>query len=377
MSNSSAEKSRILFLATDIFSIGGIQRYSNYQIRALKSIDGVEKTPVFSLNGRRGDSFEEEYFADYEGGGAGFFSKIIFVLKALAAAKKEKINLVLCNHISLAPIALIAKRLWGIPYLVNVYGLEIWSGPREREIRALKEADGIIGDSKFILEYLKNNFSIPEEKLFLLYDCVDTDKFSPLKVPAGIYEKYGIPKNKKIISVVGRLVYDKGQETMIRFLKFLPKDAVLLVVGGGPRLEEWKNLAVKKGVAERAIFTGRVPEEDLPYLYNIQDVAVYLSEFKKNEGGALPLVLIEAAACGKPLVSSNEDGAAEAVKEGFNGFIVPPRDRDEITKKIKYLFSHPSVLNKMGKQSLEYAKDNFSYPIFKDKFGKILEEIKS
>jgi len=367
----------ILVLATDVFSTGGIQRYTRYQIKALRSIDWLGKIVVFSLWPKRpGDLFEEKFEVDYEGKGAKFFSKIIFSLKAIAVAIKEKPDLVMCNHVSFTPLARLIQKLTGIPYSVNVYGLEIWSGIRKREIKGLKKAKAIIGDCQFILQYIKDNFNINEEKLFLLYDCVDMEKFSPKPVPAEIYDKYGIPSDKKIISVIGRLVYDKGQQTMIHLLKFLPQEMILLIVGAGPRLEEWKNLSLTEGVSERTIFTGRVPEEDLIYIYNLSNLVIYLSEFRKNEGGGLPLVLIEASACEKPIIASNEDGAAEAVKDGFNGFLVPPRNVEIIVDKIKYLFSRPSLLEKMGKNSRHYIKENFSYEVFRKKQWDILKNIK-
>jgi len=366
----------ILYLATDVFSTGGVQRYARYQISALRSIDWLGKIVVFSLWPKRpGDLFEENFKVDYEGKGAKFFSKIVFSLEVILSAVKEKPDLIWLNHVSFTPLAMLIQKLTGAPYSVNVYGLEIWSGMRGRELRGLKKAKAILGDSKFILKYIKDNFNISEEKMFLLYDCVDMKKFSLQAVPQEIYDKYGIDKNKKIISVVGRLVYDKGQATMIRFLKFLPEEIILLIVGAGPRIEEWKNLAKSEGVEKRVIFTGRAPEDDLIYLYNVPDLTMHLSEFKKNEGGALPLVLIEAGACEKPIMASNEDGACEAVKDGFNGFVVPARDKEVIVSKIKNLFSNPSLLKQMGKNGRQYVKENFSYEIFKRNQEAILKRI--
>lgn len=366
----------ILVLATDVFSTGGIQRYIRYQINALRSIDWLGKIVVFSLWPKnQSDLFEEYFEVDYKGKGANFFSKIIFSLKAVKTALKEKPDLILCNHIGLTFLARLIKKLTGVPYLVNVYGLEVWSGLNKSGIKGLREAKAIIGDCKFTLEYVKNNFDINDDKMFLLYDCVDIDKFLAKSVPSEIYDKYGIPKNKKIISVVGRLVYDKGQKTLIGFLKFLPEEIILLIVGGGPRLEEWKNLAVVEGVSDRVIFTGRVSEDNFIYMYNISDLVIYLSEFKKNEGGGLPLVLIEALACEKPIIASDEDGAYEAVKDGFNGFVVPARDKEVIVSKIKYLFSNPSLLKQMGKSGRQYVKENFSFEIFRKKQEIILKKI--
>ncbi len=367
---------KLLLLATDVFEKGGIQRYARYQIKALREMPNiVEKAFIFSLLGKTPTSFEKDISLDYVAGGLSLIKKIFFAVKAIFFARSNNINMIICNHISLTPIARFLKSFFGIPYIVNVYGLEIWSGLRKREIKGLKDARAIIGDCKFTLKYIKDNFNISERKLFLLYDCVDMEKFFPQAVSQEIYDKYGIDKSKKIISVVGRLVYDKGQKTMISFLKYLPEEIILLNVGGGPRLEEWKKFAKSEGVENRVIFTGRVPEEDLAPLYNAADLVVFLSEFKPHEGCALPLVLIEASACEKPIIASNQDGAAEAVKDGFNGFVVPARDKETIVEKIKYLFSQPSLLREMGGNGRQYARENFSYEIFRQNQEAILKEI--
>jgi len=366
----------ILVLATDAFSTGGIQRYIRYQIKALRSIDRLGGIIVFSLNPKKEiDSFEDFFQVDYEGKGSGFFSKIIFSLKAVVVAKRKKINFVFCDHVSLTPLAMLIQKLTGAPYSIHVHGLEIWSDMRQREIKGLKNAKAIIGGCQFILKYIRNNFNINEDRLFVLHDCVDMKKFSPKSVPPEVYDRYNIPKNKKIISVIGRLAYDKGQETMIRFLKFLPGEIILLLVGGGPRMDEWKNLAKIEGIDKRVIFTGRVSEENLIYMYNLSDIIIDLSKFEKNEGSGLPLVLIEASSCEKPTIVSNECGAVEAVKDGFNGFVVPPRDREVIVNKIKYLFSNPTSLKQMGKNGREFVKENFSFEVFCKKQEMILKKI--
>ncbi|MBN2198074.1 glycosyltransferase family 4 protein [Candidatus Wolfebacteria bacterium] len=366
----------ILVLATDVFSIGGIQRYTRYQIQALRSYSWLDKIVVFSLcSENKNDSLGGKFMVDYVFGGTDFFSKIRFSLKAIIFVIKEKPNLVLCNHISFSFIVRLIKKITGVPYIFNVYGMEIWSGLSSGRIKGLKQAKAIISDCKFTIKYVKDNFGISEDKIFLLYDCVDLGKFYPQIVPRVIYEKYGINKNKKIISVVGRLAYDKGQKTMISFLKYLPDNIILVLVGGGSKLKEWKKFAELEGIEKRVIFTGYVPEEDLVFLYNIANLIVYLSKFKKNEGGALPLVLIEAGACEKPIIVSDEDGATEAVKNGFNGFIVPTRNKEAVIGKIKYFFSNPQILKEISRNSRKYVERNFSYKIFNKKQEDIIKGI--
>ena len=367
----------MLVIATDVFSKGGIQRYIRYQLKALREAGIFERVWSMSLVGKNEDDhFEgEEEAVDYVGGGIGLFSKARFFWKAIFLVKRKNIGMVICNHVGFAPMAYLIKKLFKVPYGINVYGLEIWTGLGWMEAAALKKANFIIGDCNFILDYLNKNLGIARDKLFLLYDCVDTAVFKKEPVPDDVYRKYGIPKDKKIITTIGRMVYDKGQETMIRLLGSLPEDVVYVLIGGGPRLEEWRGLAKDLGVADRVVFTGRVPEEDLMCMYNIGDLSIYLSEFKPHEGGGLPLVLIEASSCGKPIISSNEDGAAEAVVDGKNGYLVEPRNEEMIVQKIRAILYSRNLKELMGEYGRKYCEEHFSYPVFRDEQERILKQV--
>lgn len=366
----------VLVLATDVFKKGGIQRYTRYQIQALKENLDFKNVFVFSLLGKDPkNSFEEDILLDYSAGGIGLFSKMSFAIKVFVFLRKENINLIICNHASLSPIAFFAKKIMGVRYLVNVYGLEIWSGLNWFKSAGLKNADGIIGISKFTLSYLENNLKIKPKKAFLLYPCVDSGKFFPLKTPDVVYEKYGIPKGKKMIVTVGRLDRDKGQKAAIKCLKMLSGEVFYVIVGDGIKRAELEKLAENEGVKNRVIFTGRVPEEDLIPLYNIGDIFLLIGKFDKGEGEGFGFVLIEASACAKPVIGGNEDGSIEAVLNGESGFSLSPRDFSGIVQKIRFLIDNPELAEKMGKKGRKFVEENFSREIFQKNQSRIIKDI--
>lgn len=367
---------RILYLGTDVFAKGGIPRYSMYQIKALRELTGTENVHVFSLAGFNAtNAFEERIKTDYVQGGSSFFHKLIFTLKALSFIKKKNIELVIVNHIQLSIIAHYAKKLFGTKYFTNVYGIEVWTNIKQRDITGLKNSDVIIGDCNFVLSYVKKHFGIVDAKLALLHDPVDTNKFKPQEKDFKLFEKYAVPKNKFVVMTVGRLERNKGFELMMKTLKAMPEEIIYVIVGDGSMREFLFNLRKNLGLEQRVFFTLRVPEDELVPLYNLGDVLILISSFGHGEGEGLPLGLIEASACGKPIICGNEDGSVDAVDEGVNGFIISSDDEEALKDRIRSLYNDEELRKRMGKGGIEKVNRDFKFEHFKSAQQKILEKI--
>jgi len=368
----------ILILATDVFTKGGIQRYTRYQVRALRENPDLKHVFLFSLLGKDPrSSFEEDIAVDYSAGGISLLKKAIFIIRVLFFCRNHEIDLIICNHVSLGRVALLVKTILRIPYLVDIHGLEVWSGLRYGEVIGLKNADGVISVSRFTLSYVEKRLNIPLRRTFLLYNCIDMTRFAPLTVPDSLYLKYGIPKEKKLVVTVGRLDRDKGQEMVIRSLKILPEDVFYLIVGDGARRSELEILVDREGVSGRVIFTDRVVEEDLVPLYNVGNVICLISRFSKKEGEGFGLALIEASACAKPVLGGDEDGSVEAVLNGESGVSLSPNDPSRIAEKLEFLLTRPEQARSMGLEGRRYVEKNFSYDLFREKQWNIIREVSS
>lgn len=224
---------KILILASDFFSKGGIQRYTRYQYKALVGAYGSGNIFVFSLAPKQSENiFEENIEIEYIGNGSNIKSKIKYTLKVLSFIKKNKIDIVISTHVQLSIIGYLAKKLL-INYYTNVYGLEIWSGLKYRDKIGLLNSDKLIGDCNFILEYIKKEFTYASNQFYLLYDPVDMNIFKPLKKNINILDKYNIPHSKFILSTIGRLERNKGHKLIIESLTKLDKNIIYVIVGGG------------------------------------------------------------------------------------------------------------------------------------------------
>ena len=370
---------RILILAADFFSVGGIQRYTRYQYKALADLYGYNNIFVFSLTApKEKNKFDEKFDVYYTGKGINLKSKLNYFIHIVRFIRKNDINLIIVTHVQLSIIAYIIKKMYRIKYFTNVYGLEIWGGLKRKDIIGLLNSNTIIADCKFILEYIKCNFNYNSNKIELLYDPVDMEKFKPKNRNSKLLQKYNIPNDKFIVSTIGRLERNKGHEIIIKSLKELKEDIVYVVVGDGFMKKKLMTLCEDLGIIENVIFTSRVPDHELVDFYNLADVIILLSVFEDEEGEGLPLGLIEASACCKPIIAGNEDGSSEAISDDYpNGFRINPRNKKELVQKIKYLIDNPKLVKKYGENGRKYTLEMFSYDIFKRKLSKMILDMKN
>jgi phosphatidylinositol alpha-1,6-mannosyltransferase len=368
---------RVFIVATGIFNKGGIERYTRYQYKALQELYGEKNIFLASFLGKDVNTcFEDDIEITYNQNGKNFFHKMQFIWKCLLLIRSNKIQLVISNHRQLSVIAYLAKILFKIPYVTNVYGLEIWSGMNKVETFALLKSNALIADCNFIRKYINKHYNYSLNNIKLLFDAVDIERFKP-KVPNdSIYSAYKIPKDKFIVATIGRLARNKGHELMIETMVNLPDEVFYLIVGGGKYEQKFKQFALSKGVTNRVIFTGRVPEDELVDLYNIANVVVLASTFDNNEGEGLPLGLIEASSCGKPIICGNEDGSLDAISaDNPNGIIINPRSSAELGKAINIYLATENVLEMHGNNGREHVRANFAFSVFKKRLSAIVESI--
>jgi glycosyltransferase involved in cell wall biosynthesis len=173
---------------------------------------------------------------------------------------------------------------------------------------------------------------------------IDLDRFSPGPADQTLRKKYGVPPGHRVVLSVGRLSPEKRADVLIAAMARLDGAAkrgsgnhgdaghgppsgeagsgpVLVLAGAGPDERRLRSLARHHGVSGRVLFTGYVPDEDLPSLYRIADVFAIASEAELQS-----LVTMAAMACGLPVVAVDAGALAELVHAGENGFLTRPGD---------------------------------------------------
>lgn len=217
-----------------------------------------------------------------------------------------------------------------------------------------RRAAKVLTISQFSKSQIAKVYRIPEERIVVTYVGVSSE-FHPVENREAIdrvCEKYGV--NDRYILFVGRIEPRKNIGTLIDAYHRLKSDynvAQKLVIVGmkDPLFADFYNCMLAKADNESVIFTGGVAQEDLPHLYNGADLFVYPSF---AEGFGLPV--IEAMACGTPVITSDTASLPEVV--GNAGVMVPPQDLDKLTEAMYNVLSDPKMRDRMNHEGLKRAR---------------------
>ena len=152
--------------------------------------------------------------------------------------------------------------------------------------------------------------------------------------------KYG----PRIVLAVGRLVYYKGFEYLIRAMRSV--NARVVIVGDGPLRERLGSLASEYGVTDRVVFAGQKNGKDLVPYFHAADVFALPSVARSEAFG---IVQIEAMACGKPVINTSLDSGVPSVSlDGITGLTVPPADSESLAAAINRLLSDDELRSRLG-----------------------------
>jgi glycosyltransferase involved in cell wall biosynthesis len=171
------------------------------------------------------------------------------------------------------------------------------------------------------------------EKTEVLHNGVDLNRFRPItEIKETMRKKLKIADDAIVAVTVRRLVYKNGIDTLIESAKrAIMKNPrlVFLAVGKGPDFAQVKARTEQLGIEKNFKLVSFISDKDLPSYYNTADFFILPS--KSGEG--LPLVALEAMACGLPVIATDVGGIREIIIEGY-GKIVPPNDPDSLAEAI-------------------------------------------
>ena len=188
-------------------------------------------------------------------------------------------------------------------------------------------ADGVICNSHYMKKDLVDHFSMRPDKISVVPNPVDSKRI--WRIVRNSPNPYS--KGKRHLTAVGRLNDQKGFDILLKaFCRALQKlsDLHLTIVGDGPKEKSLKKLAADLGISDSVTFTGH---QDNPFSFMRH--ADLLISSSRWEG--LPNVVLEALACGTPVLASDcPGGTGEIIRDGKNGWLVPSGDWEAMGRKI-------------------------------------------
>lgn len=199
-----------------------------------------------------------------------------------------------------------------------------------------------------------------------IYNAVDIDKIAVMAnavdVPA-LRNQFGLGAGP-VIGCVGRLRNEKGQALLLEAFAELVKlysEVRLLMVGDGPDCGLLEMVARSLGIAEKVIWLGARPSNEVFRLYGIMDILAVPSQFE-----GFGLTAAEAMAVGLPVVASHIDGLAEVVADKETGLLVSPGDSAAMATALDRLLNEPETAHAMGRSGLERVQRMFSLQRYAD-----------
>jgi phosphatidylinositol alpha-1,6-mannosyltransferase len=310
------------------------------------------------------------------------FGKILTTIDLFFASRKiireENLREIHCLHlVSTAIIGYTFQLIKGIDYRLYVFGAEFGKYRKLNRFqkKILDHAKSIIIISEFCKHKIRNIGS-KNGNLIKITPGVDIEKFRPKLDYQEIVDRYDI-HGKKVIFTVSRLAPNKGLDTAIRALPLVLEkvpNAVYLVGGEGPCKEDLQDLVSEMNLQDKVIFCGFIPDEELPLYYNVCDVFLLLTREIKGKGNVegFGMVLIEAGACGKPVVGGRAGGTPEAIDHGITGYLVDPLDLQEASRALIKLLSEERLAEAMGTAARRRAEKHFC---FRKKSAELWREI--
>jgi glycosyltransferase involved in cell wall biosynthesis len=239
-----------------------------------------------------------------------------------------------------AAAAAIARAL-NKPFVVTARGTDVtllpqFAEPRRRILETAAAASASIGVSNALKNRLAELGADPS-RLHVLRNGVNLDRFAPVaraEARAKLGLDASLAPDGRVILFVGRLVELKGHHIAIEAMAALPPATRLYIVGEGDLLADLKALARRLQVEDRVCFVGAVPQAELKWWYSAADVLALCSS---REGW--PNVLLEAMACGTPVVATNVWGIPEVVNSRAAGMLMPERSSAALVDCLNALFA--------------------------------------
>jgi glycosyltransferase involved in cell wall biosynthesis len=265
-----------------------------------------------------------------------------------------------------------------IPYIVTYHGDwdETYGNPfRKFGVYLInKWVDKILSDSKFIISpsssYIESSKYLRkyDDKTIVIPNGINLKEFDINLSKHACRKKLNIPLDKNIVLFFGYLSPLKNPDTLLEaFKKVIDKleNSLLIFAGSGVMMDKLKKLSIILKIENNVKFAGYVGKELRPYYYKSADLLCLPSSNECN-----PLSILEAMASNLPVVASQIGGIPDIIKNGVNGYLVPPNDLKKLSNAIIYLLKNKDIREKMGKNGRQKIK-NYSWKKIAIETGKL------
>lgn len=273
------------------------------------------------------------------------------------------------------------SRLTGIPYLTYFHGeeLQLVSGSRELTWMTrgvMRGAQLLIANSQNTARLLREQWRAPADKIRVLHPGADCSRFVPAEPSEAVRQQLGW-QGRRVVLTVGRLQKRKGQDMLLRALPAIRQqvpDLLYAIVGDGEEREALERLTDELGVRAAVQFRGEPDDNELARCYQQCDLFVLPNRQVGQDIEGFGMVLVEAQACGKPVLAGASGGTAETMRIPETGVIIPCGDPRGLEQIVPELLRDLNRRASMGATARPWAVEQFDWESLCEKATEIFSE---
>jgi glycogen synthase len=237
----------------------------------------------------------------------------------------------------------------------------------EKERQLISESDQIIVCSQYMREELLSNFQLSEKKMAIVPNGIEQGE-----VMVQSAEIYPFIKDRKYVFSIGRMVKEKGFETIIegaQLAKESKKDIYFVIAGKGPMLERYRKMVSERNLDHYVAFIGYVSDEQRNALLVNSEIAVFPSLYEP-----FGIVALEAMILSKPTIVSETGGLKGIIMHKQTGMLMVPGDADSLLSNIDFLTQYPHKAKEIGEKGRQIVKSLYGWKRVASQTVKVIEE---
>jgi phosphatidylinositol alpha-1,6-mannosyltransferase len=271
----------------------------------------------------------------------------------------------------------------GVPYVVYAHGEDVTTAATSRELswmvrRVLGGARYVIANSRSTRQILLEGWGLSEQRVQLLYPGVDTTRFVPATRDPAVRQQLGWG-SRPVVLTVGRLQKRKGHDMLIQALPAVRRrvpDVLYAIVGDGEERETLGKLAHKQQVDRHVQFLGEVDDAGLIRSYQQCDLFALPNRREGSDIEGFGMVLLEAQACGRPVLAGDSGGTAETMRVLETGRIVACDRPEPLAEVLGELLSRPQELERMGEAGRRWVVEQFDWEALTRQARRLFEGVR-
>jgi glycogen(starch) synthase len=279
------------------------------------------------------------------------------------------VNVIHAHDWLVAHAAASLKHAYRIPLVATVHATEYGRhqghlpGPMNKLIHQIEwwltfESSRTICCSQYMKEQITDIFELPTDKVEVIPNGIDHESFKR-DVSVDLYRKKFVPAGDKLVFFVGRLVYEKGVQTVIEAMPLIMNkipNVTFVVAGSGPHLNELKSLVSAFDLNEKVKFVGHMDTDGLCAFYKSADLTVVPSLYEP-----FGMVVLESMAMGTPTIVADTGGLSEIVVHEETGLKFEPGNPESLAEAMLKVLLDRKLADRLTSDAMAYMGETYNW----------------